>query len=80
MECYNTHLGVGEVIIFVSVFLRICSCVGTVGTVTCHLNLILPFCVALGWVHIWGLNPDWWKSFVNWVSSLFPRGGFKPGT
>ena len=51
----------------------IASCVGTVGTVTSHLHLTRPCCVALRWVLIWGLNPDWLRSFVNWVSS-FPVG------
>ena len=29
-------------------------------------------CVALGWVLIWVVCPDWLRSFVNWVSS-FPE-------
>ena len=28
---------------------RFASCVGTMGTVTCHLQLMRPCCVALGW-------------------------------
>ena len=36
----------------------------------CHLHLMRPCCVALGQVLIWGLNPDWLRSFVYWVSSV----------
>ena len=51
----------------------IASCVGTMGMVMCHLHLMRPCSVALGQVLIWGLNPAWLRSFVNWVSS-FPEG------
>ena len=48
----------------------IASCVGTVGTVMCYLHMTQPGCVALGRVLIWGLNPDWLRSFVNWLMQL----------
>ena len=35
----------------------IASCVGTLVTVTCHLHLTWPWCVALERVLIWGLSP-----------------------
>ena len=37
----------------------IASCVGTAGTVTWHLHLTRPCCVALGLALIWILSPDW---------------------
>ena len=50
----------------------IASCVGTAGMVTWGLYLTRPCCVALGWVLILVVSPDWLRSFVNWVFS-FPR-------
>ena len=53
----------------------IVNCVGTVEMVMCHLHLTRPCCVTLGWVLIRFLNPDWLRSFVNWVSSYNKQQG-----
>ena len=46
----------------------IASCVWTTGTVMLHLHLMWPCYVALGWVLIWVVCPDW---FVELFTTLF---------
>ena len=43
----------------------IASYVGTAGTVTWHLHLKRPCCVALGWVLIWVVSPDWFEELCQ---------------
>ena len=53
-----------KVIFFYSPSSRIASCVRTAGTV------MRPCYVALGWVLIWVVCPDWFETFVNWVKGI----------
>ena len=52
----------------------IASCVGTARMVTWCLHLTCLCCVALGQILIWVVCQDWFRSFVNWVSSFPERG------
>ena len=74
----------------------IASCVGTAGTMTWRLHLTRPCCVAIEWVLIWVVSPDWveeqyCKRHMSPGTLLFewrllsdqyrnPERGFEPGT
>ena len=46
----------------------IASCVGTAAMVMWRLHLTKPCCVALGWVLIWVMSPDWLIKFAKFTT------------